>query len=141
MQPCEGVPLQLIKSQKAANAMWKKLKNKYEWKNINSLMKHEGDFHKCRMENNYEDPLIWLSRLELIKAQIEEHPPDGEQIKNSKMIAHIMMMLPKNLYKTEIKNIQKGKLKDNDDICTALRDQYNDFITPKIKEYQKKEER
>jgi hypothetical protein len=137
MQSCEGIPLQLIKSQKTADAMWKKLKNKYEPKNITSLMKLEGDFHKCRMENNYEDPLVWLSRLELIKAQIEEHP-DGEEVKESKMIAHIMTTLPKNLYETEIKNIQKGELKKYDDICTALRDQYNDFIMPKIKEYQRK---
>jgi hypothetical protein len=137
MQSCKGIPLQLIKSQKTADAMWKKLKNKYEPKNITSLMKLEGDFHKCRMENNYEDPLIWLSRLELIKAQIEEHP-DREEVKESKMIAHIMTMLPKNLYETEIKNIQKGELKKYDDICTALRDQYNNFIMPKIKEYQRK---
>jgi hypothetical protein len=119
MQSCEGVPLQLIKSQKTADVMWKKLKNKYEPKNITSLMKLEGDFHKCRMENNYEDPLIWLSRLELIKAQIEEHP-DGDQIKDSKMIAHIMTMLPKNLYETEIKNIQKGELNNYDDICPCV---------------------
>jgi hypothetical protein len=68
MQSCEGVPLQLIKSQKTADAMWKKLKSKNKPKNITGLMKLEGDFHKCRMENNYEDPLIWLSHLELIKA-------------------------------------------------------------------------
>jgi hypothetical protein len=126
MQSCEGVPLQLIKGQKKADAMWKKLKNKYEPKNITSLMKLEGDFHKCKMENNYEDPLVWLSRLELIKSQIEEHP-DGDEVKDSKMIAHIMTTLPKNLYETEIKNIQKGELKDYDDIPMALRDQYNDY--------------
>jgi hypothetical protein len=137
MQSCEGVPLQLIKGQKKADAMWKKLKNKYEPKNITSLMKLEGDFHKCKMENNYEDPMVWLSRLELIKSQIEEHP-DGDEVKDSKMIAHIMTTLPRNLYETEIKKIQKGELEDYDDIATALRDQYNDFIMPKIKEYQRK---
>jgi hypothetical protein len=51
------------------------------------------------------------------------------------MIAHIITMLPKNVYETEIKNIQKGELKDYDDICCmALCDQYNDFIMPTIKE-------
>jgi hypothetical protein len=120
MQSCEAIPLQLIKGQKKkADAMWKKLKNKYEPKNITSLMKLEGDFHKCKMENNYEDPLVWLSRLKLIKFQIEECP-DGDEVKDS--IAHIMTTLSKNLYKTEIKNIQKGELNDYDDIATALHD-------------------
>jgi hypothetical protein len=73
MQSCEGVPLQLIKGKKA-DARWKKLKNKYEPKNITNLMKLKGDFHKCKMENSYEDPLVWLLRLELIKSRLRNTP-------------------------------------------------------------------
>jgi hypothetical protein len=138
-QSCVGQPLNYIQTSKeSAKEMWETLKDAYEPKNVTNLMKLRGELFQTKLKSDYEDPLDWIARLEIIiKARIEKHP-EGV-VTETDMIAHVGTSLPGHLYESERKKILEGEVYETfNEVKKAIGDHYREYFAPKVESYNKR---
>jgi hypothetical protein len=98
-----------------AHQMWQALKTEFHPEEIEDYVDLTNQFKKCEMENEYENPKIWIRKLQAINRRLggidAKHKHDDVQ-----MIAEIFLKLPKSysefVTSSNLRGVGKGTTRD-----------------------------